>query len=200
MSKTKLETGPAYPVNLPPITFEQLNTIVTFQRLWTYIAVWMRAFIHSTMFNTPNREAVSEKLYSLPQDFYDIFSSYYGTQYARQFVNLLSNFIMNGMQLIEGMRNNDQEQVNASTVRWYQIADQMARFLSSVNILWDYNQWRFLLYQYIRAKIDELVAISLEDFHREIEMFEIIEDITFIIGSYMARGLISARPVEPRRK
>lgn len=192
MCNVKLETGPASPRTLPAITFEQLNTITTFQRLWTYIAVWMRNFIQSTMFDSPNLDAISEKLYSLPLEFYDIFSSYYGPQYARQFINLLSNFIMSGMQLVEGMKNNNQELVNASTVQWYQNADQLAKFFTSLNIFWDYNQWRYLLYQYIRAKIEEVVAITSGDYRREVEMFETIEDITFVIGNYMARGLISA--------
>lgn len=200
MENTRVEAEPVGPPTLPAITFEQLNTIITFQRLWTYIAVWMRSFIQSTVFNTPNLKAVSDKLYSLPLDFYDIFSSYYGTQYARQFVNLLSNFIMSGMRLVEGMKSNDQELVNASTVQWYQAADQMAQFFTSINIFWDYNQWRYLLYQYIRAKIDELIAITSGDYSREAEMFETIEDITFIIGNYMARGLISTSLVKQRRK
>lgn len=190
MIDVKAELGPAGPRTLPSITFEQLNTINTFQRLWTYIAVWMRSFIQATMFGSPNLKEVSDKLYSLPLNFYDIFSSYYGTQYARQFVNLLSNFIMSGMRLVEGMKNNDQALVNTSTAQWYQNADQLAQFFMTLNIFWDYNQWRYLLYQYIRAKIDELIAITSKDYRREIDMFETIEDITFVIGNYMARGLI----------
>lgn len=191
MGKSKQELKSGRPVIQPLFTYEQLNTITNFQRLWTHIANWTRAFTQSAVFDLPNLNAVSDKLKSLPMDFYDIMKSFYGPENTKTFIDLLSDYISSAVRTIEGIRDSDQIQVNLNAAQWYRAADQIAHFLASINVYWDEKQWRSLLYQFIQLMLTEVMAVLESEFIHENELWEIIEDLTFNIGSYMARGIIA---------
>jgi hypothetical protein len=191
MEIKKQELKPVRPDPQPLLTYEQVNIITSFERLWAQIAVWTRAFFLSSLYNLPDQQEVAKRLYSLPMDFSSIMSSYYGTDSSKKFVNLLTVFLTCCVGLVEGMKKKDQELVDMSTVQWYQCADNIAKFLSSINVYWDENQWRNLLNQYMKMKIDEIVATMNGEYARQIELYQSMEDITFIIGSYMARGILA---------
>jgi hypothetical protein len=191
MDVYKQELKPVKPTTQPLLTYEQLNIITAFERLWTSIATWTKTFIESTVFNLPDLQANSNKLYSLPMDFYSIFASYYGTDNSKKFVDLLTGLIMSCMRTTEGMKAGNQDQVNTSTVGWYQACDRLSSFLSSLNVYWDEDQWNNLLYHYTRMKIDEIIATMSGDYMRVIDLYKAMEDLTFLMGSYMARGIIA---------
>lgn len=191
MNAIKRELKPARPVTQPYLTYEQVNTITVFERLWTDIAAWTRAYIVSSVFSLPNLKAVSEKLYSLPMGFYDIFVSYYGTEHSQSFISALSDYEVECMRMVDGMCGRDQQLVDTSVKNWYLSADKLARFLSEINPYWDENQWRNLLYQYCRMKIDEVISTLNANYEQGNDLYDRMEDLTFIIGSYMARGIIA---------
>lgn len=193
------ELKPARPDDQPLLTYEQLNMITNFERLWTQIAVWTWAFFQSILYDLPDFADVSKKLFSLPMDFYSIFASYYGTDSSKKFVNLLTVFLTCCAGVLEGMKNRDEEQVNTSTVQWYQCADEIAKFLSGINVYWDENQWRNLLSQYMRMKIDEIIAAMNGEYGRKIKLYQSMEDMMFIIGSYMARGILAMSQYQYRK-
>lgn len=173
------------------ITYEQMNTINTFQKMWLQLAMWTRDFIHSTIFETPNQIEVTERLYRIPSDFYNAFRLFYGPEVSQEFMNLFSSFIISSWGLIRGMKSGDSQLIDSSTTEWYRNADQLATFLSQINIYWDENQWRYLLYQYIQLKIQEIIAITGGNYEQEIAIYDRIEDMTSIMGHYMARGIIA---------
>ena len=191
MDVYKQELKPVKPATQPLLTYEQLNTITAFERLWTSIAVWTKTYIESAVFNLPDLQANSGKLYSLPMDFYSIFASYYGTDNSKKFIDLLTGLIMSCMMTTEGMKTGNKDQVNLSTIQWYQACDKLAEFLASLNVYWDYDQWRNLLNQYTRMKIEEIIATMNGDYTRVIDLYKAMEDLTFIMGSYMARGILA---------
>ena len=97
------------------------------------------------------------------------------------------------------MKDNNQEQVNTNMVQWYQCAGEIAKFLSSINVYWDENQWRNLLSQYIRMKVDEIMAMMNGEYGRQIVLYQSMEDSMFIIGSYMARGILAMSQYQYRK-
>lgn len=191
MKTKKRELKPTRPVLQPLLTSEQVNIITAFEGLWIQIAHWTRALIQSYIFNLPNLNAVSDKLYSLPWNFYGILSCYFGNENARTFTDLLLAFIYSGTRTLEGLRNGDQEQASTGVEQWYADADRLTSFLSSMNVYWDENQWQNLFYQYIQKKVEEIRAVLNGDFIRDNEMYDFVENLTFLMGSYMARGILA---------
>ncbi len=199
MEIKKQELKPVRPDTQPLLTYEQLNVITTFQRLWILIAVWTRAYFQSSFYNLPDSKEISKKLNSLPMDFYSIFASYYGTDPSKRFVNLLTIFLTCCMGVLEGMMKRDQEMTDMSTRQWYQCTDNIAEFLSGINVYWDGNQWRNLLVQYMKTKIDDVIAMMNGEYALQIELYKNMEDLSFIMGSYMARGILAMSQYQYRK-
>lgn len=199
MVNANQETGNILPEINYLLTYEQMNTLITFEKLWTELSMWLRSLIVSITGNLGNKEAVTNQLFSIPSDFYNVFRVFYGPVISQKFLNLLSNFVTNIWMLIEALNNDDKEGVDSSTVQLYQNADELAKFLSQINVYWDESQWKYLLYQFIRLLIDEVVATLAGNYEQEIIIFNRLDDITDIMGSYMARGII-ARSINNERE
>jgi hypothetical protein len=183
-------------VTLPPspnqtFNFEQLNVIGIFQRLWTQLAVYTRYYIYSIIFNLPSAQAAGERLFQVPADFRNAFLTFYGPEIANRFGNLFTNFVAKPANVIEGYQSNNQDLINQSTQTWYQSANELAHFLARINLFWDEDQWKNLLNQYIQLKLDMIVAVISGDFRREVQIYDRLFDLTTIMGTYMARGIIA---------
>lgn len=173
------------------VTYELMNTIIAYQRVWSEFSTWMRNFMYSTVNNSPDLSAVTNRLYSTQTDFYNLFRVFYGPEVSQYFINLILSFITSATSVINGVKNNDQAAVNSSTVQWYQNADTLASFLAQINPFWDANQWKNLLYQYISMSNQAITSTAGGNFEQEIAINNRIQDLTYILGSYMARGIIA---------
>ena len=190
MVKKNQETLPIPNIGYP-ITYEQLNILLEFLRLWSQLAMWTRSLILSTVNDTGNKTAVINHLYSIPTEFYRAFRIFYGAAISQQILNLLTNFITAQWRLIHALHEGNQQLVDELTITLYQTADQFAEYIAPLNVYWDVNHWKSLLYQYIRLVIDEMVAMMAGDHDKEIEIHRRLDDVAEIIGSYMARGIIA---------
>lgn len=179
------------------VTYEQLNTLITFLKLWTQLSMWLRSVLVSTVGNLDNKEAVVYELFNVPNNFYNVFKVFYGPLISQQFQNLLTSFITRAWNLIEALKDGNNELVNKSTSQLYQTADELASFLSQINVYWDERQWKNLLYQFIKLFIDEIIAMLSGNYEQEIQIYNRLDDVTDIMGSYMARGII-ARSIDSR--
>lgn len=174
------------------LTYGQMNIIFSFQKLWLKIAVWIRTYIRSVIYDTRDKEHIANYLISLPQEFYPTFNMFYGSNIALNITDLLSDFIKSAMELIEYKRYGESELTSSRTIEWYKSADKLSSYLAKINVYWDENQWKFLLYQYIKLKTDGISALVNNDYRQEIDQYNIIDNIIFIMGSYMARGIIAS--------
>jgi hypothetical protein len=173
------------------VTYEQLNALITFQKLWSQLSMWLRSLLISTVENLDNKEAVTYQLYKIPTDFYNTFRVFYGPLISQQFLNLLNSLITSTRTLIESLQSGNDESVNSAVSQMYSTADELAAFLARINVYWDEAQWKNLLHQFVRLLIDEIIAMISGNYEQEILIFNRMDDLTDIMGSYMARGIIS---------
>lgn len=174
------------------LTYEQMNVIITYQKLWSQLAVWMRNFIYGNLEDSDSLPAVANELFqTLPLNFYYAFRIFYGPEISQVFLNNLTKFLANAWELVNAYKSNDASAIDTSTMQWYQSVDDLASFLASVNIYWSNDQWKNLLYQYIRSVIQEIIAVKGKHYDEEIKIYNNVEDLTDLMGSYMARGIIS---------
>jgi hypothetical protein len=187
--KSEMVTAPL--ANNSCFTFEQLNVISIFQRLFNQLAAFMRGTINASIFNNPNLNENLERLMRVPGDFRNSFLLFYGPEIANRMNDLMTSYIANVVNVVEGYKSNNQDLLNRSVQKWYNDANNLSSFLGSINLFWDVNQWRNLFYQYIQLKLEMIVALFSKDFGREIAIYDRIFDVTTIMGTYMARGLIA---------
>ncbi|HHU18177.1 MAG TPA: hypothetical protein GXZ70_08230 [Clostridiales bacterium] len=123
------------------LSFGQLNLITSSRFNWALLAAWTREYIHSVTHELRNIKEIGDRLYRVPVDFYNLVIPFVGKANADRVLNLTSLRMIVLMTIINAMKNNDVETVNTSTLRLYQIADELATFLAQINnrIYWKYN-------------------------------------------------------------
>ena len=174
------------------ITFEQMNIITNSNKLWMEFAYWVRALIYSTIKDPERQQFIATKLFEgVVVEFYTLFEFYYGTQLAQRFMNLFTNFITGIWRIAEALKGNDPDLVNAYTAQLYETVESLAKFLAQINVFYEEEQWRYLLYQAVKLAIDETTSILRNDFQKEIEVSSSMADLSIMFGNYMARGIIS---------
>ena len=174
------------------ITYEQMNIVSDFRRLWNQLTYWMRNFIYSLVDDHENLTAVTNKIYSgIPLDFYNSLAVFYGEEVAERFVALVSKHILLFWRLTEAVKANDTPVVDATTQELYASSAALALFLGQINPYWDEELWNNLFDQSIRMNIEHILAIIRKDWDREIQVYNRIEGHARIMGSYMARGIIA---------
>lgn len=178
------------------LTLEQMNIINTFQRLWAKIGYWIRIYVRSTVFDSPDKKVITNYLTSLPNEFYSIFNMFFGFEITQNITNLILNFIKSAMKVIEYKSYGESWLANSSITEWYQSADELASYLAKINVYWDENQWKYILYQYIKLKTDDIGSVVNSNYEENIERYNTIDDIVFLMGSYMARGIISLANIQ----
>lgn len=171
------------------ITFSDLNVIDGIQRLWTQYVMWVRALLMALAFDDPNLAAILNRLYRVPLDFYNTLRIFYGDQIAQEMMNYLQRRLIIEGRLINAMITGGQESVDAYTLEYYKNADELAEYLGRFPY-WDAARWQTLLYNDISMTFDEIQAILLGEYEREIDIYERILNNATTIGRYMAAGIL----------
>ncbi|MDF3002408.1 MAG: hypothetical protein K0Q48_2527 [Bacillota bacterium] len=172
-------------------SFEQMNINSTFQGLWTRLAVLMRSSIYSSLLDLSNKEVVMNAVFQLPGEFKDSFQMFYGAEVSQRYANLFTNFLARSSEVVDGVKSDHHDMVDQATRGWYLAGNQIATFLGTINLFWDSRQWNLLLSQYINLKVQMILSIATEDYQKEMDLLNRIFDLTSIMGSYMARGVIA---------
>ncbi|HVI41841.1 MAG TPA: hypothetical protein VM577_14415 [Anaerovoracaceae bacterium] len=180
------------------LTYEQMNIIAKFQRLWIQVALWMRTFFKSTLEDSKDLPAVTARLFEIPADSYNAVRPYFSEEVSQQFYNIIYGLINTNYELVNAYKNNDTAAIDASTVKWYQGASEFAAFLASVNKFWDEALWNSLLFKYGQLKIQEIIAYYTGNYENEIKIYDSLEDTAALIANYMARGIIAMNEASQR--
>jgi hypothetical protein len=173
------------------LTYEQVNILIAVEKMWIKLALWIRLYINAVIYDNPNLKSVSSHMADIPSVFYDLFSMFFGTEIAQNVKNLMWDFIKSMMGVVESIKYGDNVLANSRIIEWYQTADKISEFLPKINIYWDENHWKYLLYQYIRIKIDEIQAAVSGNDEVAMELYNMSETISFLITDYLGRGIIS---------
>lgn len=178
------------PPNDKYLTYDQMNIIIAFQKMWFKIAIWFRSYIRAAIYETPNLKSVTNSLIYLPSEVYSVFSIFSGTEAAHDIKSIFDDFIKVAIEVVEAMKYEDNVLTNSRIIEWYLTADELAAYLARINVNWDENHGRYLLYQYIKIKIDEINAVIIGNDEVEMELYKMVEDVNFLLASYMARGIL----------
>lgn len=177
------------------LSYEQVNIITQFQKLWMEFLFWTKSFFRSSLKNDGDLSAITTRVFAqIPQDFNDEFQKYFNNEETQQFNYLFSQLITTHWQLITAFKNNSQEAIEASDKQWNHIAGELSAFLSSINPYWNETQWRNLFYDYERLKIQDMRAYISQNYDQEATIFNDLEEQILKIAAYMAEGIIMMQP------
>lgn len=176
--------------------FKQKNCCVLqkMRKLWTQHVYWTRLFIISTLSNLGDLEVVTNRLLCNPKDFEMLLKPIYGAKKSTEFEKLLTEHLMIGGDLVNAAKANEAEKANILRKKWYENADELAVFLSSINSCQKREKWQRMLYSHL-AMIEKEVELRLKgDYREDIKNFDNIENEALKMADYMFCGVTKFMP------
>lgn len=91
-----------------------------------------RFFIISTAEELGDLAPVTDRILQNPKDFAQLFAPIFGMNIANQFQELLTQHLLIAADLVNAAKNGEPEKADIARKKWYQNADEIARFLFSI--------------------------------------------------------------------
>lgn len=178
-----------------------MNIIMNSQRLWLQLVFAIRSLMLTVLRDPERTESAANQLYGVVSSFYTYLRFFYGPAAAQQLSNYLTDYITSLWRVFEEIVSTGNDQVSDSnTAALYRNADQVAVFLSGLNVYWSEEQWKSFINQLTQLEIQEALALATKDFNGEYQLYQRIVDLAILMGDYMSRGIMAsaAVPVSPQ--
>lgn len=172
-------------------TRQQLCLMNQIQQLWAQHVYWTRSFIISTAADLGDLKPVTNRLLQNPKDFAQLLKPVFGAKAACRFQELFTQHLLIAADLVNAAKNGETEKASHARKKWYQNADEIARFLSSVNRCWNEMVWKEMLYCHLELTEKEAALRLQGNYAADIEMFNEIEKEALKMANDMFCGIIN---------
>lgn len=163
------------------------------RNLWEQHVYWTRFFIISTAHELEDLKPVTDRLLENPGDFAEMLAPFFGNKAAREFEVLFTSHLTIASELINAAKDNDVKKMEDARSRWFKNADEIVRFLVSINPCWDEEKWKSYFYSHLEMTEKEAVLRLQGDYKADIEMFDRIEKEALKMADYMSCGINRCR-------
>lgn len=171
---------------------QNLNNFIRF--LWMQNIYWLRMAVQSMIFDLPDAEVVNERLMQNPKDFEMAFQTFYGDENAAAFAELLTNHINLAIELVTAIMNADLTGASDAERRWYENAEEMATFLSSINPKWSEDDLQNMLQNHLEMITKAISDMMARNFSDSNMSFTNIERQTMDMADMMTYGIVNQFP------
>ena len=164
-------------------TPQQLCLMNQLQQLWAQHVYWTRFFIISTAEELGDLARSQTGFSKIPRIL----------NIANQFQELLTQHLLIAADLVNAAKNGETEKADIARQKWYQNADEIARFLSSIQPCWSEARWKEMLYSHLQMTEQEAVLRLQGNYAADIEAFNAIENEALQMANYMFCGFLHSR-------
>lgn len=143
--------------------------------LWEEHVAWTRMAIISLTFDLPDIDFVLARLLKNATDMGNMIRTLYGDQAATTYAQLIQEHLLFAADLVKASLAGDEEAATLAEQNWYHNADEIARFLNSVNPYLREDDVRNMFYHHLDLTKQEAVSMINEDYQKDIEIYDEIE-------------------------
>ena len=175
------------------ITYRQLCLLNRIRQLWGQHVYWTSFFIISTAEDLTDLEPVTNRLLQNPKDFAKLLTPFYGARTAGRFEELFTQHLQIAADLLNAAKKGETDKANAARKSWYENADDIAAFLSSINPCWDEAKWKAMMYSHLDMTEKEATLRLQGNYTADIAAFDDIENEAMEMADYMFCGMVKMR-------
>lgn len=161
-----------------------------FQRLWFEHIIWTKLTIMSMVDNIPDAQIVTARLLKNPDDFKELFTYFYGPEVGNKFGNLLKEHLVIAADLVNAAKKNDTNAMAMIERKWFQNADDIAKFLASINPNWTEEEVKQMMYAHLNLVKQEAVAILTHNYPEMISIFDKMEEQALNMSDMFFEGIV----------
>lgn len=191
-----------YAPNVRPYEKTQNNCITksiltlreTMRMLWEQHITWTRAAIIAIIQDTPDKELVINRLLRNPEDLGAALETFYGSDNAKTFTDLLKDHLIIASQLINAAKEGDANKLEDANNKWYINADQIAAFLSGINPNWDKEELLEMLNEHLDLTKEEAMLRFNKEYKKDIELYDEMERQILEMADFLTDGIVKQFP------
>ena len=176
--------------NSTEIINTKLDLMNTMRMLWEQHGAWTRMAIISMVFGLPDEDVTINRLLQNPVDFDNALTPFYGEKTAKKFSDLLRDHLVIAAQLVKAAKAGNNKLAMIAEKKWYENADEIAIFLSSINPYWSKESWMSMLHEHLALVKAEAVAMLTKDYAADVQVYDKIEAQALKMADMMSEGII----------
>lgn len=162
--------------------------------LWEEHVIWTRMAVMALVHDLPETDLILQRLLRNPNDFANILEHFYGQEAADTFAKLLTDHLTIAAQLVKDAMAGDTQAFAATEKQWYDNADQIAAFLSSINPNWNEDDWSAMLHEHLDLLKQNVSDMIAGNYQASIDGFDEIEQQALEMADVMAEGIAMQFP------
>jgi hypothetical protein len=171
------------------ITYEQMEVIYNIRMVWFELFYWVRNYMLSRYVGLGNVDEVFTRLQQVSVDYTNALKQVFGEQVAEDLLQEINLYFVLLGDFITAQMEGNTDELDRVTQLLYENAEKRAALISSVNPLWDFNEWRTRLFNNTRITIDESTTFLTGDYARNIDIFSRLLDLSESTSTYFAQGI-----------
>lgn len=164
------------------------------RRLWIDHVLWTRSFIVSDLASLEDKGPVLERLLKNQDDIGNSIKPYYGEEAGNKLATLLREHITLAGQVVDAAKSGNKDDLAKYNKLWYENADQIADFLSSINPNYSNKVLKDMLHTHLQLLTDQVVARLNSNWNADIEAFDKGEDHMIMFADVLSNGIIKQFP------
>lgn len=164
------------------------------RKLWSDHVIWTKNYIVSAFTDSEDKDKVLARLLQNQQDIGNVFKPYYGEAVGDKLAQLLREHIVIAGKVIDAVMAGNQADVEKYNKEWYANADEIAKFLSSQNPKYSYEQLQEMLHEHLELITDDVMARVKKDWDAEIVAFDKGLEHMIMFGDLLTEGIVKQFP------
>jgi hypothetical protein len=157
--------------------------------VWFELFYWVRNYMLSRYVGLGNVDEVFTRLQQVSVDYTNALKQVFGEQVAEDLLQEINLYFVLLGDFITAQMEGNTDELDRVTQLLYENAEKRAALISSVNPLWDFNEWRTRLFNNTRITIDESTTFLTGDYARNIDIFSRLLDLSESTSTYFAQGI-----------
>ncbi|MDD2519215.1 MAG: acetylglutamate kinase [Bacilli bacterium] len=168
------------------ITF--LNLSNELRRLWEEHIIWTKLTIMALASDAPDTRLVTNRLLKNADDFGHLFAFFYDESIAEHFKSLIRDHLTIAADLVVAAKKGDNNSVKIIDDKWHKNADEIARFMNSINPYFNETDIKNMFYNHLELTKNEAVAILTNKYEEAIKIFDEIEIQALMMSDMFLEG------------
>lgn len=182
-----------------PVTPRQVALHDQMRVLWTDHVVWTRLAIVTFAEGSAGFDATAARLLQNQVDIGNAFKPFYGQTTGDRLTGLLREHILIAVELLQAAKAGDAAALEAARVRWYANADDISRFLASINPRWwPFNTVRTAMRTHLDQTLAEATHELTGDYPASVADYAEIQEHILAMADLFSSGIARQFPQRVR--
>ncbi|MFF2911634.1 glycosyltransferase [Paenibacillus sp. NPDC057934] len=164
------------------------------RKLWTDHVLWTRSYIVSALAGLEDKDNTLERLLKNQQDIGDAIKPFYGEAAGNKLTELLKEHILLAGKVLEAAKAGNGADLEKYNKEWHRNADDIAKFLSSLNPNWSEKALKEMLYTHLQYVTEEVAARLGKKWDKDITVFDKNLNHMLMLADLLTEGIIKQFP------